>query len=228
MIVALDGPAGAGKTSTARAVADGLDYCYLDTGAMYRAMTLAILNESAAYDEMLATRISDSLHVEVRYVDGKMLVYLDGEDVTDLLRTPEINKHVSTVSSYRSIREKLVDIQRSVAKQMSKQGFGVVVDGRDIGTVVFPEADVKFFMIASPEVRARRRHDELVAKGKIADYEDILKNVNERDAKDSGREIAPLKQADDAIVLDTSAMSFDEQVSQVIDTVLERLQKHNV
>lgn len=228
MIVALDGPAGAGKTSTARAVADGLGYFYLDTGAMYRAITRAILDESASFDESLATKIAGKVNVEVRYTDGEMLVYLDGIDVTDLLRTPQINKHVSKVSSYKSVREKLVDIQRSVAQQMRKAGFGVVVDGRDIGTVVFPEAEVKFFMVASPEVRARRRHEELVSKGKEANYTQILKNVNERDALDSGRDIAPLRQADDAIVLDTSSITFDEQVSQVIDTVLERLQQHNV
>ena len=228
VIIALDGPAGAGKTSTARSVAKGLGYCYLDTGAMYRAITLAILNETDEFDESLASKISAKVEVEVRYVKGAMLVVLDGEDVTELLRTPLINKHVSKVSSYKLVREKLVDIQRTVARQLSKEGIGVVVDGRDIGTVVFPDAEVKFYMIASPEVRARRRYDELVEKGKVADYEAILKNVNDRDAYDSGRAISPLRKADDAVVLDTSSLSFKEQVSQVIDTVLERVQRHDV
>ena len=228
MIIALDGPAGAGKTSTARAVAKGLGYFYLDTGAMYRAITLAILKETDSFDEMQASRISERARVEVRYKSDHMLVYLNGEDVTDLLRTPLINRHVSKVSSYKSIREKLVEIQQMVARQVVDDGFGVVVDGRDIGTVVFPDAEVKFFMIASSEVRARRRYDELVAKGLPANYDTILMNVKERDAFDSSRDISPLRQADDAIVLDTGSMTFKEQVSQVIDTVLERLEQHDV
>ena len=228
MIIALDGPAGAGKTSTARAVAKGLGYFYMDTGAMYRAITLAVLSDSESYSELDAERISQEASVEVRYTRQKMLVLLNGEDVTDLLRTPWINKHVSKVSSFKAVREKLVDIQRSVARQMIDEGYGVVVDGRDIGTVVFPEAELKFFMIASPEVRAQRRYDELVEKGKLADYNEILQNVNDRDAFDSGRDIAPLRQANDAIVLDTSTMSFKEQVSQVINTVLERQEQHDV
>ena len=228
MIIALDGPAGAGKTSTARAVAEGLGYFYMDTGAMYRAITLAVLNESESYSEADAARISDEASVEVRYIREEMLVLLNGEDVTDLIRTPWINKHVSKVSSFKAVRGKLVDIQRSVAHQMIDDGYGVVVDGRDIGTVVFPEAEFKFFMIASPEVRAQRRYDELLEKGKPADYDEILQNVNDRDAFDSGRDIAPLRQADDAIVLDTSTLSFKEQVSQVINTVLERQEQHDV
>ena len=145
-----------------------------------------------------------------------------------MLRTPWINNHVSKVSSFKAVREKLVDIQRSVARQMIGDGYGVVVDGRDIGTVVFPDAELKFFMIASPEVRAQRRYDELLEKGKPADYDEILQNVNARDAFDSGRDIAPLRQAEDALVLDTSTMSFKEQVSQVINTVLERQEQHDV
>ncbi|MBX2821123.1 MAG: (d)CMP kinase [Rhodothermaceae bacterium] len=228
MIIALDGPAGAGKTSTARAVAKGLGYFYMDTGAMYRAITLAVLNESESYSEVDAARISDAVSVDVRYIQEQMLVLLNGEDVTELLRTPWINKHVSTVSSFKAVREKLVDIQRSVARHMIDEGYGVVVDGRDIGTVVFPEAACKFFMIASPEVRAQRRYDELLGQGKPADYDEILQNVNDRDAIDSGRDVAPLRQADDALVLDTSTMSFKEQVSQVINTVLERQEQHDV
>lgn len=228
MIVALDGPAGAGKTSTARAAARGLGYFYMDTGAMYRTITLAILNETESYDESVVARLSREAHVEVRYEDEQMLVYLNGEDVTDLLRTARINQHVSKVSSYKAVREKLVDIQRAVAKHMDSNGYGVVVDGRDIGTVVFPHAEVKFFMIASPEIRARRRFEELMEKGEPANYEEILQNVKDRDAFDSGRSIAPLRQAEDALVLDTTGMTLDEQVLQVINTVLERKNRHNV
>ena len=195
---------------------------------MYRAITLAILLETDTFDEKDAERISEHAKVEVRYINNYMLVFLNGKDVTDLLRSPLINKHVSKVSSFKAIREKMVDIQRAVTQQMVGEGFGVVVDGRDIGTVVFPDAEVKFFMVASSEVRAERRYKEQVAKGQSADYDEILQNINERDAFDKGREIAPLKQAEDAIVLDTSSLSFNEQVSQVINTVLERQKQPDV
>ena len=228
MVIAIDGPAGAGKTSTARAVAKGLGYFYLDSGALYRAITYAVLSSHAVYSEKDVNQLVEKMDVSLQYADDLMEVYVNDKDVTHHLRSAEINANVSIVASFEAVRSKLVNIQRSVAAEMQKNGYGVVVDGRDIGTVVFPEADLKFFLIASPEVRARRRYNEVKDSGKGASYQEILASVNERDKIDSTRKIAPLKKAEDAIVIDTSTISFDEQVMQVIDAIKERQIKHDV
>lgn len=226
MIIALDGPAGSGKTSTAKAVAKALGFVYLDTGAMYRAMTLAALGAEVALDEASAeaevTQAALAADFRIAYIDGNMHVYLDGEDVTSRLRSVEVNNRVSQVSAYRAVREAMVDVQRKLAHQVVAEGGGVVIDGRDIGTVVFPDADLKVFMDASPEVRARRRYEEMKGTDSGISLESVLANVKARDAHDSSREHAPLRKAEDAMLLDTSRLSFEEQVSSVVNKVLER------
>ncbi len=228
MIVALDGPAGSGKTSTAKAVATALGFAYLDTGAMYRAITLAALRGGEDLSENRVNDILADTELDIRYVDAAMKVVLNGKVVTRALRTEAVNENVSLVSSFGAVREKMVASQREIARRIVAGGGGVVVDGRDIGTVVFPEAPVKIFMRASPEVRATRRKEELEAKGMPADYDEILENIRFRDDFDSNREIAPLRKADDAIELDTSLLSFEEQVSRVVEIVKERQVKSDV
>lgn len=228
MIVALDGPAGSGKTSTAKAVAAALNFAYLDTGAMYRAITLAALRTGKPLTEALLTAVTGQVLLDIRYDDDGMHVFLDGEEVTDELRGDDVNANVSLASSFRLVREKMVEQQRQIAKRIVAAGGGVVVDGRDIGTVVFPEAPVKVFMNASPEVRAARRVAELVEKGQTVDAVEILENIKYRDHFDSTRAIAPLRQAADAIALDTSVLSFEEQVSRVVDIVTERQLRSDV
>ena len=228
MVIAIDGPAGAGKTSTARAVAQNLGYHYMDTGAMYRAITYAVLTSFKSYAEDDVSQLITSLNIDIRYIDKIMRVFINGDDVTRHLRSAEINQHVSVIASYKDVREKLVEIQRDFAAVLKKEGIGVVVDGRDIGTVVFPKAAVKIFLSASPEVRAQRRFAELAGSGKEIHYDDILNAVNERDAIDSTRDIAPLRQADDALLIDTSTLSFEDQVLRVIKTIKERQMEHDV
>lgn len=228
MIVALDGPAGSGKTSTARAVAAALGFAYLDTGAMYRAITLAALQAGEGISEPQVQAILDQTKLDIRYPEGRMQVVLNDEEVTRSLRTEAVNEHVSQVSAYGAVREKMVASQREIARRIVTEGGGVVVDGRDIGTVVFPEAPVKVFMKASPEVRAARRKEELEAQGMPADLSEILENIRFRDDFDSKRAIAPLRKADDAVELDTSLLSFEEQVSRVVNLVKERQVKSDV
>lgn len=226
MIIALDGPAGSGKTSTAKAVARALGYVYLDTGAMYRAMTLAALragvDPEADRVEEAVSSAALAADFRVAYIDGHMHVYLDGEDVTAQLRSTPVNNFVSQVSALRAVREAMVAIQRHIAQEIVAGGGGIVIDGRDIGTVVFPRADVKIFMLANPEVRARRRFEELREKEPGVTMEAVLASIKARDALDSSREYAPLRKAEDALTIDTSVMSFDEQVSLVVEKVLER------
>ena len=222
MIVAIDGPAGAGKTSTARAVADTLGFCYLDTGAMYRAITLAVVRTGKPLSEENIEEILEHVSLDVTYEAGKMIVFLDGYDVTEVLRTKVVSSNVSAVSAFNRVRTRLVEMQRQFALDRVAEGFGVVIDGRDIGTVVFPDADIKVFMDASPEIRAKRRFEELQHKGEAVTYEEILQNVVSRDEQDSQRKIAPLRKAEDAQLIDTSVLPFEDQVQQVIAKIKER------
>lgn len=228
MIVALDGPAGSGKTSTAKAVAGALDFAYLDTGAMYRAVTLAAIASGEDITESKVSELAAGISVDIRYKAGVMHVFLNGDEVTTSLRSEAVNEHVSLVSSFGVVRQLMVAAQREIANRIVAEGGGVVVDGRDIGTVVFPEAPVKVFMNASPEVRARRRKEELDAQGMPANVEEILENIRFRDNFDSTRAIAPLRKADDAIALDTSSLTFEEQVSRVVNIVKERQVRSDV
>lgn len=223
MIIALDGPAGSGKTTTAREVASRMGFTYLDTGAMYRAVTLAALEAGVPITEEGLAGLLDRLHVDVRYGDAGMQVWIDGEEVSDRIRGAEVGRLVSPVAALGVVREQMVALQRRIAREEEGRGRGVVVDGRDIGTVVFPDAALKVFMSASPRVRAERRHHELAGKGDDRSVDQILQEIEHRDAIDSSRAIAPLRPAEDAIRLDTSGLSLDEQVSFVVNKASERL-----
>ncbi len=221
-IIAIDGPAGAGKSTLARRVADALCFVLLDTGALYRAVALAAHRGGVAFDDAArSSALAEDLVRRGAIVlsskpGGGTAVALDGEDVSLAIRTPLIAMGASTVSAHPGVRKALLDLQR----QTGAQG-GIVAEGRDIGTVVFPDAEYKFFLTASPEVRARRRYDELVAagKGEGVTYESTLDEAKRRDAQDSMRVVAPLKPAEDARLLDSSTMSVEQVVETVLDTV---------
>jgi cytidylate kinase len=222
-IVAIDGPAGAGKSTIARGLADVLGFVLVDTGAMYRAVALAAERAGVPSDDGAAVgRVAQSIaerHALVFERDARrgVRVLLDGEDVTDAIRAPHIGMGASTVSAHKQVRDALFDMQR----QAGQRG-GVVLEGRDIGTVVFPDAEVKVFLTARPEVRARRRHDELVAKGEKVTFEETLEAVQRRDEQDSTRAVAPLKRADDATLLDNSDITVDQAVARIVAVVRER------
>ncbi len=212
MNVAIDGPAGAGKSTIAKAIAKKLGYVYVDTGAMYRAMALYFLRSNISKDdEAKISSVVDDISVSIKYEDGAQHVILNGEDVTGLIRTEEVGNMASATSVYGPVRTKLVALQQELAKTTD-----VIMDGRDIGTVVLPNADVKVFLTASVECRAKRRYDELVGKGLEADFDKIAKDIEERDYRDSHREISPLKQAEDATLVDSSDMTIDEVVDAII------------
>jgi len=218
--VAIDGPAGAGKSTIARAAAHELGFIYVDTGALYRSIGLNALRNGIDLADTKA--IEDSLNglkVELSFdAEGSQIVLLNGEDVSSLIRTPEVSMSASKVSAVPAVRAFLLDLQRNMAKTQS-----VIMDGRDIGTVVLPDAEVKIFLTASPEIRAKRRYDELIEKGQDVKYEDVLADVIERDYNDSHREIAPLKQADDAILCDTSNIGLEESIELIIRTIKENI-----
>ena len=210
--VAIDGPAGAGKSTIAKAVAAKKGYVYVDTGAMYRAMALYFIRAKVSSDdEQAIASMVDDIKVSIKYEAGQQHVILNDEDVTGLIRTEEVGNMASATSVYGPVRTKLVALQQELAKTTD-----VIMDGRDIGTVVLPNADVKIFLTASVECRAKRRFDELKAKGETSDFDKIAKDIEERDYRDSHREISPLKQAEDAILVDSSDMTIDEVVNKII------------
>jgi len=218
--IAIDGPAGAGKSTVARALAKELGYYYVDTGAIYRTVAyfLDLLGISPK-DTDGVERYLDELNIDIFYDEaGKQHMIMNGLDVTDDIRTPEISMKASTASAQPAVREMLLEMQRDLARENN-----VIMDGRDIGTVVLPQATVKFFLTASAEVRARRRTDELLAKGQKADYAQVLKDIEKRDQQDSTRAIAPLKQAKDAVLVDTSQMTVEEVVCRMKQTVAEKI-----
>ncbi len=216
IIIALDGPAGSGKTTTAKRLAEKLSYVYIDTGAMYRAVTLAWMRSGLEINDKYAAKLVDSIKVELVNKGNGQLTYLDGKDVSDEIRTTEVTKLVSPVSAMPYVREKMVAMQR----EMGFKG-GVVMDGRDIGTAVFPNADLKIFLIASIDARAERRTKEMLEKGMDANVEDIKQQIIDRDNYDSSREYSPLKKADDAIEIDTSNMTIDDQVDSIYNLAQE-------
>lgn len=219
--VALDGPSGAGKSTIAKTVAKRLGYVYVDTGAMYRAIGLFVTRTGAdTTSEKEVVPLLDKITVELKYSEGAQRVILNGEDVSDLIRTPEISMAASNVSAIAEVRNFLLGLQRDIAQKNS-----IIMDGRDIGTVILPNADVKVYMTASAEVRAKRRYDELIAKGQDVKYDDILNDINQRDYNDTHRETAPLKKAPDAYELDTSNMSIEEvsdRIEELIDGVIRQ------
>lgn len=217
--IAIDGPAGAGKSTIAKTAAKQLGFIYVDTGALYRAVGYYVLNKNIdPKNEEKVTGILDEINVCLKFVDNEQRVFLNEEDVSGKIRTPEISMYASAVSAHPSVRQFLFETQRKLAREND-----VIMDGRDIGTVVLPNADVKIFLTASPEERARRRYEELVLKGEKVNYDDILKDVITRDYNDSHRATAPLKQADDAILLDTTGNELEKSVQLVISTIKEHL-----
>lgn len=216
MRIAIDGPSGAGKSTMAKLLAGKLKLDYIDTGAMYRAVGLKMSREGLNMsDEDREKRIELLDSTDIDFEDGK--VTLDGEDVSGLIRTPEISKLASDFSSLAEVREKLVKIQRGIGERKS-----VVMDGRDIGTNVFKDAEIKFYLTATAEERAKRRFKELTEKGKDVSYEDTLSDIKKRDHNDSHRKLNPLKKADDAIEIDTTLMTIDEVVGKMIDEIKEK------
>ena len=210
--IAIDGPAGAGKSTIAKKIAKQLGFIYVDTGAMYRAMALHILRKEISADDSAAiSRACEDADITIIYENGEQVVLLNGENVNGLIRTEEVGNMASASSVNGDVRKKLVSLQQKLAKTAD-----VIMDGRDIDTCVLPDANVKVYLTASSAVRAKRRFDELTAKGVMCDLDTIEKDIIERDERDMNREISPLKQADDAILLDSSDLSIDEVVEKII------------
>ena len=210
MIIAIDGPAGSGKSTTSKLVAERLGISHLDTGSMYRAVTLYFIENKYSVDYVDIDSIMNSIDLEIS--DGT--VFLNGNDVTTKLRTQEVSRLVSDISSLQKLRSRMVEIQRKISQNKS-----IVIDGRDIGTVVFPEAEFKFFITASIESRAKRRFDELKVSDFNVNLDEISKQIEERDYFDSTRINSPLKKASDAIIVDTTRLSIDEQVNIILETI---------
>ena len=218
IVVAIDGPAGAGKSTIAKAVSKELGYIYVDTGALYRTIALAAIRAGVIDNDEGVVDLLDGISVELKHIDGVQVVTLDGEDVSALIRTPEISMGASRVSAIPKVREFLLDLQRDIAAKND-----VIMDGRDIATVVLPNADVKIFLTASAECRARRRYKELIEKGEDVTYQDVLDDVNERDYNDSHRDIAPLKPSDSSIIADTSDLELEQSIRKIVDIIKEKI-----
>ena len=213
--IALDGPSGSGKSTIAKKLSNKLNILYLDTGAMYRATALKAisLNIDTFDEEGVKTFIND-INLEIRYIDGTQHTYLDGEDVSERIREPHVSMAASNISSLKCVRLKMVDMQRKIAGEMS-----CVLDGRDIGSYVLPNADFKFYITASTEIRADRRYKELVLKGHKVDFDALKKEIEERDYNDKNREFSPLRKAQDAIEIDTSYMNVEQVISKVLSHI---------
>ena len=217
--IAVDGPAGSGKSTVSKLIAAKLGILYLDTGAMYRAIAYKCVKDKRDYgDKDVVRHVINRLDLKVEYCDGKQITVLDGEDVSEKIRTPQVSMLASYVSAYSFVRTKMVDLQREIARKTS-----CILDGRDIGTNVLPDCPFKFYLNASPEVRAERRFKEDKAKGGKQTYEEVLKEITERDFQDKNRAVAPLKKAADAVEIDTSDMTVDEVADKIILKVQERI-----
>ena len=218
--IAIDGPSGAGKSTLAKMVAAEFNFLYVDTGAIYRTVGLyAKKNDVDPQDGPAVTALLDSIQIDMNYgEDGLQHMYLNGDDVTTAIRQHEISAYASAVSAIPEVRAFLLDMQRSFARTNN-----VVMDGRDIGTVVLPDAQIKIFLTADPEDRARRRYEELLQRGQQTDYDTVLKDLIQRDYNDSHRAAAPLKQAEDALLLDTTGNTLEESKELLLSTVKERL-----
>lgn len=217
--IAIDGPAGAGKSTISRAVAERLKFVYIDTGAMYRAVGLAALKHG--YDtknpELIVPMMNET-KVDIKHSEDGQLVFLNGEDVTKKIRTPEVSVAASDVSAIPEVRVRLVELQRALAQSRS-----VIMDGRDIGTYVLPNAQIKIFLTASPEERARRRFEELSAKGVKTDFESVKADMEYRDKNDSSREFAPLKPAEDSEIVDTTGNTQEQSVEQIYNLIVQKI-----
>lgn len=219
--VAIDGPVGAGKSTIARECAKRIGFIYVDTGALYRTVGLFCKRNGieifAENSDNIEKAINADLKLEIKLENGTQLVFMNGENVSSEIRLPEMSMAASAVSAIPCVRRFLLETQRKVARENN-----VIMDGRDIGTVILPDAEVKIFLTAKPEIRAKRRYDELIAKGLDVKFEDVLNDLNTRDYNDSHRAEAPLKQADDAVLLDTSGYDFEQSVEAVIKLIEER------
>ncbi|WP_186564540.1 (d)CMP kinase [Lawsonibacter celer] len=218
--IALDGPSGAGKSTLAKLLAEALGFVYVDTGAIYRTVGLCAFRKGVApTDPERVAELLPELHLEMRYeADGLQHMYLDGEDVTQEIRRHEISRYASLVSAIPAVRAFLLDRQRELARHNN-----VIMDGRDIGTVVLPHADIKIFLTATAEDRARRRYEELTQRGQKLDFAVVLRDIRERDEQDSRRAAAPLRRAEDAVLVDTTGNSLEESFQLLLQTVKERL-----
>ena len=214
--IAIDGPAGAGKSTIAKMVSAEMGYIYVDTGAMYRAVAL-YLTENNIPDEDIEKHIGN-VDVSLKFIDGVQRVYLDDRDVSDIIRTPEISMAASRTSAIPAVRARLFDLQQKLARENN-----IIMDGRDIGTVVLPNADVKIFLTASAEERANRRYKELSEKPDCPSYEEILKDIIQRDYNDMNRETAPLKQAEDAVLVDTTELTLEQSAARITEIIKERV-----
>ncbi len=215
--IAIDGPAGAGKSTVAKVVAQKLSYLYVDTGALYRAIAF-FMQENKYEDESEIISALGKVKVNLKFIDDSQRVFLGDKDVTEKIRTPQISMRASKISAIPLVREFLLNLQRDLSQKNN-----VIMDGRDIGTVILPNADVKIFLTATPEVRARRRHKEQLEKGLQSSYEEVLGDIIKRDYDDSNRAVAPLKRAADAILVDTSEYTFYESVELVLRVIKENL-----
>ena len=217
LVIAIDGPAGAGKSTIAKKLAADLGYVYVDTGAMYRAMAYYFLqNNISADDEAAISAACPNVNVTIEYKDGVQQVILNGENVNGVIRNEEVGNMASATSVCPAVRTKLVELQRELAAKQN-----VIMDGRDIGTVVLPDANVKIYLTASSKVRAQRRYDELTAKGEKCDFDAIEKDIIDRDYRDMHRETSPLKQAEDAVLLDSSDLDIDGVVARMKEIIKE-------
>ena len=222
MIIAIDGPSGAGKSTLAKHLAKELNFVYLDTGAMYRALALKVLRQGIdlADDARLEELIAGT-EIDLEETNGKLAVLLDGVDVAGEIRTPEVSQMASKVSALRIVRARMLELQREMGRRGS-----VVAEGRDIGTVIFPDAEVKIFLDASAGERARRRYNELKGAGRAVDYEETLREIEERDKRDSERDLAPLRKAEDAVMMDSSNATADDVATKVLSHIRNKLREN--
>ena len=215
LVIAIDGPAGSGKSTVSKLVAKSLGVTYIDTGAMYRALTLKAMRQHIDLnDEAALTALANSTNIDLKEEAGLLKVYLDGEDVAGFIRTPELTNNVKYIARVPGVREEMVRLQRAIGRRS-----GAALEGRDIGTVVFPDADYKFYLDADPDERARRRHKELTEAGRAVDFSDIKKDVVLRDESDMKRSVGALKRASDAILIDTTKLSIDQVVDKMLSYI---------
>jgi CMP/dCMP kinase len=224
LIIAIDGPAGSGKSTSAKLIAQKLGYVYIDTGAMYRAITYLALEYKAIKDESRIIELARSCKIDLDFADGEVIVQLNDRNVSKEIRSSEVNSHVSDVSKISEVRKLLVEKQRA----LGAKGNGVVMEGRDIGTVVFPNADVKIFLTASLDIRANRRTKEYLEKGSEVLLNEIKSNLSNRDKIDSSRNDSPLIKASDAVEVDTTNVTIDEQVNLILEEVKKVAVKKNI
>jgi cytidylate kinase len=222
LIIAIDGPSGAGKSTLAKRLARELGFIYLDTGAMYRALALKVLRRGIDLaDDDALNAIVDATDIDLRETKGKLEVLLDGNDVASDIRTPEVSQMASKVSALKKVRGRMLELQRALGRRGS-----IVAEGRDIGTVIFPEAEVKIFLDASVPERARRRYEELRAAGRYVDFQETMREMEERDKRDSERDLAPLRQAEDALLIDSSSVNAEEVAAMVLNEVRRKAREN--